>query len=154
MAKVKDKDRGYQAFKKQLEEISGHHVVVGIRGEAGAASVEDGGPTVAQYATWNEFGTETIPERSFLRSTVDENKTKYFGMLEKALGKKKEEDLDKALAILGEVAASDVRAKIVNGPFVPNSPATIAAKGSSKPLIDTGTMRNAVSYEVRKASAK
>ena len=39
---------------------------------------------------------------------------------------------------------------IVNGGFEPNKESTVKRKGSSKPLIDTGTMRNAVSYEVVK----
>jgi len=34
--------------------------------------------------------------------------------------------------------------------LAPNAPSTIAQKGSSKPLIDTGSMLNSITYAVRK----
>jgi hypothetical protein len=53
---------------------------------------------------------------------------------------------------MGHAAVGEVQRKIATGPFVPLAPATIAAKGSSTPLIDTAQMRQAVSYEVRRKS--
>ena len=34
------------------------------------------------------------------------------------------------------------------GEWTPNSPATIRAKGSEMPLIDTGNLRNSITYKV------
>lgn len=36
------------------------------------------------------------------------------------------------------------------GKLAPNAPMTVAMKGSSKPLIDTGSMLNSITYAVRK----
>jgi hypothetical protein len=33
-------------------------------------------PLVSEVALWNEFGTKTVPERSFIRSTVNESESK------------------------------------------------------------------------------
>ena len=43
----------------------------------------------------------------------------------------------------------DVKLTISNNMPPPNSEKTIKKKGSSKTLIDTGAMRNAVSYRVK-----
>jgi len=42
-----------------------------------------------------------------------------------------------------------VQEKITNGSFAPNAPSTVMAKGSSKPLIDTGRMRQSVNYVIQ-----
>ena len=51
----------------------------------------------------------------------------------------------------GMVGASSVK-KIFgqSPPLAPNKPATIARKGSSKPLIDTGALQSSITYAVRK----
>lgn len=50
----------------------------------------------------------------------------------------------------GMIAQSECRKYIIDSShFVPNAPMTIERKGSSKPLIDTGSMMNAITYEVR-----
>jgi hypothetical protein len=52
------------------------------------------------------------------------------------------------LAKLGIVAQGDIQGEITSLMTPPNSPVTIALKGSSKPLIDTGEMRGAVTWKV------
>lgn len=50
----------------------------------------------------------------------------------------------------GMIAQSECRKYILDSShFVPNAPMTIERKGSSKPLIDTASMMNAIIYEVR-----
>jgi hypothetical protein len=46
------------------------------------------------------------------------------------------------------MGASRVKVKILDGDFEPNAPSTIAKKGSSHPLIDTGQEKNSVTWEV------
>ena len=53
-----------------------------------------------------------------------------------------------ALARTGQYIEGEIKRKIGSGPFTPNSPATIRKKKSSKPLIDTGHMRQSVRYEI------
>jgi hypothetical protein len=49
----------------------------------------------------------------------------------------------------GTVAQDAIMQAIVDLQDPPNSPATIAKKGSSNPLIDTGHMRDSVTFEIR-----
>ena len=52
------------------------------------------------------------------------------------------------LSKLGILAQGDIQAEITALASPPNSPVTVALKGSSNPLIDTGEMRGAVTYKV------
>ena len=47
---------------------------------------------------------------------------------------------------VGALGVRLVQEKIVSGSFKPNAPSTIRKKGSDKPLIDTGRMRQSVKY--------
>lgn len=104
-------------------------------------------PEVAQYATFNEFGTADIPERPFFRESLRKNRTKYG----KALGRALQRDLaaDRALGLIGAEAAADLQESITTLRTPPNAPSTVAQKGSSNPLIDTGRMRQSVTFDVR-----
>ena len=42
-----------------------------------------------------------------------------------------------------------IQDKIKEGDFAPNAESTVRKKGSSKPLIDTGRMRQSVNYQIR-----
>ena len=58
-----------------------------------------------------------------------------------------------ATARVGNYGASEVKKGIVSGApggqkFAPNSPMTIARKGSSKPLIDKGDLVGSITYQV------
>lgn len=44
---------------------------------------------------------------------------------------------------------ADVKNTIKDGSYIENSPQTIKIKGFDKPLIDTGAMLNAVTYEIK-----
>lgn len=58
--------------------------------------------------------------------------------------------VDDFLAVIGSRAKAAVQEAITNGDYAPLSPKTIAAKGSSVPLIDTGTMLRTVTFEIRR----
>lgn len=62
--------------------------------------------------------------------------------------------VDRVLHAVGLTAVNSVRRKIQMGPFIPLAPATIAARQArgrtgTKPLLDTGQMRNAITYVLR-----
>lgn len=146
---VEDRDLGWKEIQKELGKLKNMGVKAGIT--EGTATA-DGGANIAEYAVYNEEGTKNIPSRPFIRSWVDNNQPQINRMLESAFnsvasGKRTAED---ALKRVGEFAASGIKKNIATGDFVPDSAATVKRKGSSRPLIDTGTMRNAVSYEVVK----
>ena len=53
-----------------------------------------------------------------------------------------------AFQLLGVFFVGQVKKIFRAGEFEPNKPATIKAKGSDKPLIDTGRLRNSIDYEL------
>lgn len=94
--------------------------------------------------------TITIPERSFIRSTIDENAQKYRELAKKLAllivdGKLTAE---RALELFGERVVADIKLHIQRGIDPPLAAETVRRKGSSKPLIDTAQMINAITYQV------
>jgi hypothetical protein len=143
------------------------HVFAGFLRSSGMHKQEKGDPlTVATVAMRNEFGfsgkDETtgewihIPERSFMRSAMKENKKKLKKMLNQLAKKVLHQEMDtkKALNIVGLKLQTMFRQKIETGPFKPNSPVTIILKGSDKPLIDTGQMLGSIDFEVKTGGKK
>lgn len=142
--KVTDKDRGYRLQVKRLLGLGNLGVSVGVHPDAG--TYDDGTP-VAEAAALNEFGSEggLIPERSFLRSTLDENQSRYARALEKAVDRSLDGvPLNVALLPLGQQVVSDVQRKIESGVGPPNAPSTIAKKGHGDTLQDTGLLHDSI----------
>lgn len=110
--------------------------------------------TLIEIAAIHEFGSPKagIPERSFIRSTFLVRRVNALNnmcaKLAKAVvtqGMKPE----RALGLLGSWAAAEVKSTITEIDIPPPlAQATIDAKGSSKPLVDTGQLKNAITYEV------
>jgi hypothetical protein len=167
---VKDIDLGWKEFLLFIDNADAD-VYIGIHENDGSRTREDefkskrpaGSPIpshfprIAEYATWNEFGTADghVPERSFLRSTIDENRDKYFKQLGRFIGQaidRKSKDVEYPLKMIGTSARRDVMKKIRDLSSPPNAPSTIRQKGSSNPLIDTSTLLGAISFEVRKSN--
>ena len=105
-----------------------------------------------EYGTYNELGTSTIPARSFIRSTADKQRKKWDALADKLLGSviDRKHSASKALDDLGKQAQFDIRKTINTLRTPPLSPKTIKRKKSTKPLINQGTMLNAIEYEVTK----
>lgn len=110
------------------------------------------GTSVAYVAAIQEFGAPAvgIPPRPFMQPTVNEKKDTWVKTIEKslpkvALGKMSAFDV---LDLVGMQAAADIQTKISSIYTPPNAPATIRAKGSAKPLIDTGLMLASVQNAV------
>lgn len=55
---------------KKIKQLAKSYVTIGIHESAGSYP---GGASVVEVGMWNEFGTETAPERSWMRATIDEN---------------------------------------------------------------------------------
>ncbi|MDC9598831.1 hypothetical protein [Xenorhabdus anantnagensis] len=107
----------------------------------------------ANFASTHRVPAHTIkiPERSFLRSTLNENKDKYADELAKGIKSELLNDGDPRVALdkVGGMIAGDVKAKIMTGIPPPLSPKTIKRKKSSKALIDNGQLLQSITYEVR-----
>lgn len=142
------KDLGLEEAIKQIRATSKLAISVGVHGDSG----EEGGTPLATIAAANEYGTEDghIPERSFIRSTVDEELPSLKILRDRVLAQVVLGELNprQAIGIMGAYLQGKIQQKIASGVPPPNAPATIAAKGSSTTLIDTGRLRQAISYEI------
>lgn len=141
---------GLKALEARIREMGKKKVVVGV--PAATNDARKDGLSNATIAAAHEFGVPGhIPERSFLRSTLGENKDKATGLLIREL----KDDISRgdfsgrAFAIVGEKLSGEVKRKIQSGINPELDPKTVARKGSSKPLIDTGNLLQAITYEVR-----
>jgi hypothetical protein len=110
------------------------------------------GNSVAFIAAVHEYGAPGagIPERPFLKISIVKGKPEQMRLNKVNLFRivKGGMDFETALGQLGAMAQGQVQQYIVDGQFVPLKPATIKKKGSSKPLIDTGQMRQSVMWEL------
>lgn len=162
MSRVEDKDLGLNRIIRTLnKDLDGVVVKVGVqakdkavrRGKGG--SIRNTDQPLAVIAAIHEFGLGDMPQRSFLRSAYDENLPVINKMIQRvANGAVFGLGTNAALNQLGNVVQGMVQRKIVDGPFVPNSPATIKRKKSSKPLIDTGHLRQSIRYVIERKGAK
>jgi phage gpG-like protein len=133
-------------------------VKVGVLASKGAGDTHntDGGSpmTLVEIAAVHEFGSRDgrIPERSFLRSTFLIRRVNALAAMQTKLAKAivtDGMDPSKALAILGAWGAAEVKNTFTEIDIPPPlAESTIARKGSSRPLVDTGLLKNSISYEV------
>jgi hypothetical protein len=125
-----------------------------------------------KYNIYIKKNTIKIPQRSFLRSTVDQNRTKLDRMIEgqlRAVAHDKK-SMSEAIAAIGVFAVALVKSKISKSASwaVPNSDMTKMIKGLGKnqrrkkgdplrgqvsqPLVRSGELRNKVDYKAEVAS--
>lgn len=125
-------------------------VTCGWHAESAKAQRREGDATNAEVAAAHEFGTDHIKRRPFLAPAIDKGKDKILEVQAQVFGKVIDGTMsaEDALAIVGETGVALIKSEIVNGPHEPLAEETIAAKGSTKPLIDTGQMLNSCSYQV------
>ena len=107
---------------------------------------------LAQIAIQNEFGTSTIPERSFMRSSVDENNDKImkYAAEERLRVADGKQSFDKFLNKTGLYVKAIIQKKItLAGAWaVPNAPSTVDAKGGRQtPLVDTSFMLKNIDFK-------
>lgn len=141
-----------ERFFRELQKLSAKQVRVGLkRGKKGKK--RNGIPSKAdlvEIALYNELGTSTIPSRPFLAQTVQmhEEEIKEMAATEVSQALLGEKDSQQAFEVIGEDVRKKVQNRIDEGQFVPNAPSTIRRKGHDHPLIDTGTMRDSISYTI------
>jgi phage gpG-like protein len=163
-----DTDMGLKNIRNEMKKLGSLSIKAGIVEGSG----EQDGVSIAEYATYNELGVPAkpgsdkkwrIPPRPFVRGWV-ENKAENIKTTQKMLVKLVAEgkmDAETAIRRLGELAQDGIKSYIKTGTFTPNSDVTIngskpnkkgkkfiKGKGSSKPLIDTGTLRNSIRFQI------
>lgn len=141
---IKKPSKALLKLEKMIKNLKGPDLVkVGL--PKGSNDYPDG-TSVIMVGAVHEFGSHArnIPQRSFLRSTVQEKRRPYKKLFAKLggailLGKMTPE---KALNLLGLQAQSDVRQKITD---IQDPP---LKHRDGNPLIDTGHLRQSITFEV------
>ena len=132
-------------FKQLIEQLkaSGEKAVyVGFPAEFNEKVEGSDNFNLASLAAVLEFGNERIPSRPFLRQTLAENQEKYTALFVKLF--ESGISIEKIYEQIALIAQGDVQQNIANGKWTANAPSTIKRKKSSKPLIDTGKLRQSV----------
>lgn len=171
------KDIDWRAFDELRHRINAgkHAVRVGV--PSGAAEA-DGTPVAMIAAVHEFGSpSQGIPERPFLRTAMQENAKKYVALNRRNLLAilRRQMTVEQALGQLGEMAKGDVQAKLRDGDFKALDPKTIAARRRARsngynkalqskmakkqaagnaagpidrPLIDSGQLRQSITWEI------
>jgi len=125
------RNKAYDEFVRKNRKASGPYVTVGVHEGAGQY---ESGVEVWKVALWNEFGVPKnhIPERSFIRSALDENTEKINGWRVELVGKIMDGlPIEDALDALGFRVQQLIQNKIKSNVPPPN-----VAKVTSKKIRD------------------
>lgn len=151
---VKHADRAkrtVEALAKRLR-TKADRVLVGV--QKGAGNYDDGTP-IAVIAAANHFGATMpngaeIPARPFLDVAISKNQRRYSAMAKEMVPEvlNQKRTMTQVLDSIGLAAAADVQGYMVELQDPPNSPITIARKGSANPLIDTGHLRQSIRHQL------
>lgn len=146
---VTDRDLGWKKIKQELEVASRLEVAVGLL----QGDKNDDGVQIAEYAAYNEFGTDTIPSRPFMRTAFDENRGDIQADIDRQSARLASGQVSAraALTIIGQKHASRIQNTITGRDFLPRlSPETVRRKkGSEKTLVDTGALVASIKISVR-----
>ncbi|OBW92985.1 hypothetical protein QS62_07915 [Gallibacterium salpingitidis] len=144
---VKINNKGLEKELALMQKMANASVKIGIQSDAGKH--KESGVYVADIAIWNEFGTDKIPPRPFIRQCFADNQ----GLVEKYLQRvvlnvANGSDIKLELARLGLWYENKQKYTLRHYPWKENSKATKKRKKSSKPLIDTSQLVNSIRYQV------
>lgn len=152
---VTDSDPGMMArLSKLIHDIENAYVSVGVHEDAGKYSGPGEQPSVVEVALWTEFGTRFMPERSWLRSAVDENLSQIDRWREEILQEIWEEKItvQAGLEQMGYRLQVLVQNKIRSNVPPPNAESTLEQKRKDGvgdgTLIHTGLLLRSVTFKV------
>jgi hypothetical protein len=147
---IKRKNKGaIQKVYNDMSGASGTKCAVGFPAEKQNAYPD--GKSVASVAARNNYGIG-VPQRDFMGLALPEiqRHTKEIMSSLKGRGVLTVKQYEAVMNAAGTKAEADIKKAIVDLTDPPNAPATIAKKGSSNPLIDTGHMVQSVTHVIRK----
>jgi hypothetical protein len=139
----------FKKLDKELKYLDNYGVRIGFLNDTDR---NKDGDVILFYALYNEYGTAHIPARPFFRTAIKENAKKIEERLKSNFGKVILGKMtgNQALVNIGLLVKGMIQDSIKHGDWEENSEVTIAMKGNKNPLIDTGSMIEAVDYEIVK----
>lgn len=141
-------------YAKNLDKARRSHVAVGLPSEEVGGAIYGDGMSVIQVGAIHEYGAGNNPRRSFLRVPFATKKDEITAAIAQQFEDvfKRGKAAEKALGLIGLQAAQISKGAFTTrgyGVWPDIQQATKDAKGSSQTLIDTGTLRNSITYVVR-----
>lgn len=161
---TQDIDKGWKHIKTEVVKFKNAYTAIGYftgmsQGLLTKAWVNEYGariPVTKKLKWWFFFNFGVmlqkaeiiIPSRPFMRQTFEKNKNKVLKVLAKELEFifLQQSTAKMSIARIGEWYVGEVKRIFRTGSFVGNSPLTTKKKGSSRPLVDTGELRNSVTH--------
>jgi len=146
------KDLGLSHIKKEMAKLDKKPFVkIGIQGKS-AAEVKTGTDvSLVLVATAHEYGIPSrgIPERSYIRKTVNENQSKYDQLAaqlkDKIMDASQGFTTEKALNLIGMTVQSDIQKTIQGNNAGLNGPTPLKYRDGT-PLFDTGQLNRSILY--------
>ena len=145
--KIKSSTSMEKRLQKVLKVLTKNKLHVGFLNNS-----EHNGPRTdmsnASLALLQEHGTDNIPARPFMTQSLG-NKNLVKQQIDKQ-ARRLLKDPKSAMSNMGEDMSHLVKETMDRFSTPANAPATIAKKGSDNPLIETGSLRDSVEYDIRK----
>lgn len=146
------KDKGMDDLMARVRSIAAESAA-----EIGIIEAED--PETAMIARAHELGLGNVPQRSFLRRTIEAGRRRYPNMCKQAFARVLDGSwsMDQALRAVGEEIASDVKVTIMKGVEPVLQGRTVRRKTKlglprpKTPLYATGKMYEAIKMRIAKA---
>jgi len=159
---VKEIDKGWKRIKKQLLDSSRLVVKIGVIGGGGEhnynvhSDVEGKGEgsniDLPKLAIMMEYGVPSkgISARPFIAQTYEKNSANTKKFIDAVVSGfySGAHDLKTGANKIGIWYKGKIQETFRTGSFEANKPKTVAKKGSSRPLIDTGRLRQSIDFEV------
>lgn len=148
--------QAYDKLLKSAQKMTDKIVVAGFpKGKLNTPHY-DNGESIIDVAIHNNFGIG-VPRRDFM--TPSSKKWEKF--FKESLAKVQKDllndkiDIDKFLNAMGQRGSDIISKEIIDLDYPPNAPSTIKAKGGkSNPLVDSGDMSRATTWQIRRTKEK
>ncbi len=143
-------------YERNLKSAKANDLVVGLTKSSAGQKVYKSGESLINVGFMQEYGTDTIPPRSFLRMPLAVKRKKIIAAMDQQFERLLQGgDFNDLLELTGVAALN-----VVDGAFTTKGygkwpdikQSTKNAKGKSNPLIDTGLLRGSITWEVRRAA--
>lgn len=154
-------DHGMDAIKKEISKLKALKIYLGVQGSDAKRQHPNADATIGEIAIWNHYGTyqngeQHVPPRPFIdegisRISAGEIRAHVQSAIADIIDGRAEKAED-ALATIGEDAVEVMREAFDDSRSwaEPLAKSTKIRKGHDQPLLDTGTLREAIGYTVRR----
>lgn len=148
--RIRDTDRGFERLMRQLRGQMIQRLAVGILANSGKRKHRDSDLSVFAIAMVHEYGSGSIPERSFIRAWADENHAKNLERIRRVTQAvyTRRGGEERMLRAMGREMVAEIRERMARGIDPPLAESTVERKGSSVPLVG-GQLEKAIRSEVR-----